>query len=262
MRLLTLFVLASMSATACSSENTNRSLGDSATTDGAPSSGSGGAAGMQGGRDASGTGGAIGTGGGTVGIGSGGAGGGSGDASRDVNDSSIADGAQDWVARADTLPSGEGGVCTVGSTRSAGDGCNTCHCQSGGVWVCTTVPCASPDASCTDGSCGPPDAHLPPVDAGTPEAGTLTCAQITTQATCQARSDCHAVFADPNTCGCLALGCCTRFSRCADGGKAVCTPPASLACTIATPFCATPAYVLSYTASCYEGCVLPAECGS
>lgn len=85
------------------------------------------------------------------------------------------------------------------------------------------------------------------------------CSITTTQESCDARPDCHSVFVDPGTCGCAAVGCCARFSRCADG-KAVCTPP-QVTCKIATPYCEGPAYVLSYTSNCYEGCVPAAACG-
>jgi hypothetical protein len=84
------------------------------------------------------------------------------------------------------------------------------------------------------------------------------CANVTTLAACDARTDCHSVFVDPATCGCNAVGCCAHFSRCADGGKALCT--GTPLCKIVTPYCEAPAYVVSYTASCYEGCVRPTEC--
>jgi hypothetical protein len=85
------------------------------------------------------------------------------------------------------------------------------------------------------------------------------CASVTTLAACDARTDCHSVFVDPGTCRCGAVGCCAHFSRCADGGKASCkgTP----LCQIATPYCEAPAFVVSYTANCYEGCVRSSECG-
>jgi hypothetical protein len=41
----------------------------------------------------------------------------------------------------------------------------------------------------------------------------------------------------------------------------VCTPPSPVTCKIATPYCEGPAYVLSYTSNCYEGCVPAAACG-
>jgi hypothetical protein len=91
------------------------------------------------------------------------------------------------------------------------------------------------------------------------DAGAGTCSQVTTQAECDGRSDCHSVFVDPGTCGCAAAGCCARFNRCADGGKANCNLPTGLICAIATPFCEAP-YVHSYTTNCYEGCVRQNEC--
>jgi hypothetical protein len=87
----------------------------------------------------------------------------------------------------------------------------------------------------------------------------LPCGQVTTQAACDTRTDCHSVFVDPGTCGCAAAGCCAHFSRCADGGQATCKAPSGLACQIATPYCESP-YVVSYTNNCYEGCVASTEC--
>jgi hypothetical protein len=83
------------------------------------------------------------------------------------------------------------------------------------------------------------------------------CAQVTTLPLCEARTDCHSVFVDPGTCGCAAKGCCAHFSRCADGDKAQCA--GMPLCKIATPYCEAP-YVVSFTASCYEGCVNQKDC--
>ena len=96
-------------------------------------------------------------------------------------------------------------------------------------------------------------------DAGKIDVASGSCSQLTTQAACEARSDCHAVFSDPGTCGCATSGCCARFSACADVGKTLCTQPSTLACARPTPHCESP-YVVSYTTLCYEGCVLPTEC--
>jgi hypothetical protein len=85
------------------------------------------------------------------------------------------------------------------------------------------------------------------------------CSTMTTEESCDARPDCHSVFVDPGTCRCATIGCCARFSRCADG-KAVCTS-SQVACEIVTPHCEAPAFVVSYTTSCYEGCVRAAACG-
>ena len=95
----------------------------------------------------------------------------------------------------------------------------------------------------------------------TGDAGATTCGQVTTQAECDSRSDCHSVFMDMSICDCSAIGCCENFIRCADGGRANCKPPAAFGCTIAEPACGG-AYVTSYTSNCYEGCVLTSECAS
>jgi Kazal-type serine protease inhibitor domain len=93
----------------------------------------------------------------------------------------------------------------------------------------------------------------------TGDASTGSCSQVTTQAECDSRSDCHSVFMDLGTCGCAAAGCCEHFNRCADGGRANCNAPVQFGCTIAQPSCGG-AYVMSYTSNCYEGCVLQSEC--
>ena len=86
----------------------------------------------------------------------------------------------------------------------------------------------------------------------------LPCSQVATLAECDTRSDCHSVFVDPGTCDCATVGCCARFSFCANGNFAQCHD--TVACTLATPYCESPAYVVSYTGDCYEGCVQPGEC--
>ena len=91
----------------------------------------------------------------------------------------------------------------------------------------------------------------------TGDAGATTCAQVTTQAECDGRSDCHSVFVDPGTCGCMAAGCCAHFNICANGGRANCS--GMPLCEIMTPHCEAP-YVVSYTGICYEGCVRQTEC--
>ncbi|HXU05637.1 MAG TPA: hypothetical protein VN903_31980 [Polyangia bacterium] len=88
----------------------------------------------------------------------------------------------------------------------------------------------------------------------------LPCSQMMTQETCDTRPDCHPVFVDNRSCACAALGCCAKFSRCADGATAVCKAP-SIVCDALTPYCEGP-YVVSYTNSCYEGCVLSTDCAA
>ena len=86
----------------------------------------------------------------------------------------------------------------------------------------------------------------------------VSCAAVTTQVACDARSDCHSVFEDPHNCACAALGCCARFARCANGDRAQCTNP-GIECERVTPYCELP-YVVSYTGTCYEGCVRSTDC--
>ena len=66
------------------------------------------------------------------------------------------------------------------------------------------------------------------------------------------------MFVDPQNCRCAAIGCCTRFSRCADGDQAMCKNT-GLSCTLAQPHCEGP-YVVSYVSTCYEGCVKVKDC--
>jgi len=94
--------------------------------------------------------------------------------------------------------------------------------------------------------------------AGCGRGESALCSSLTTRDACDARPDCHSVFQDRGVCGCAPAGCCTAFSRCADGGKARCS--GMIQCGVAPPNCEGP-YVVSYTDTCYEGCVLSPECG-
>jgi hypothetical protein len=89
----------------------------------------------------------------------------------------------------------------------------------------------------------------------------VPCARIADQLSCDARTDCHSVFGDPGTCDCATAGCCIGYSRCADGGKAACSGPTGpgILCMAPPPACGG-AYVISFTADCWEGCVRPTEC--
>jgi hypothetical protein len=86
----------------------------------------------------------------------------------------------------------------------------------------------------------------------------LRCADMATKEACDARSDCHPVFVDGRDCACAALGCCARFSSCADGATAVCKSP-SIICDAIPPHCEGP-YVVGYANGCYEGCVRSSDC--
>jgi hypothetical protein len=85
------------------------------------------------------------------------------------------------------------------------------------------------------------------------------CASETTLAGCETHAGCHAVFAVQGACSCPTLACCTNFSRCADGARAICKKGDGVTCRVATPSCEEP-YVVSYTDTCYEGCVLGNFC--
>ena len=145
--------------------------------------------------------------------------------------------------------------------------------------VCTGIACPAPcsgldQASCkarTDcrvdacpgcnGSSGfvqCADLNDPPIGCPAILCPQPTCAQLTAKDACEARPECHSVYVDGRNCGCAALGCCTRWSRCADGATAQCKAP-PIACDALTPYCEGP-YVVSYTNSCYEGCVLATDC--
>jgi hypothetical protein len=221
-----------------------------------------------------------GSGGGVAGAGGLGAGGGGGSVPKDGG---APDTPSDAPLKSDAADVADGVVeCApgypVGSSQPAGDGCNTCTCMAGGYFACTARACAPADAALEAGQCPSGLIWCPGCTPGTgscgqvctgmacpaPDAAAIDtgsgCSALTTQAACDARSDCHSVFYDPGTCGCAGAGCCAHFNRCADGGKAICAPPSTLGCDMATPFCESP-YVISYTTICYEGCVLGTECG-
>jgi hypothetical protein len=102
---------------------------------------------------------------------------------------------------------------------------------------------------------------------GDPRIGTpcfcpiAPCEAVTDQATCDARSDCYAVFDDPGTCDCAGIGCCMIFSQCATGSP-MCFPAPSNGqpCTDKPSACG-PAYDPIYDgAGCIEGGVHATLC--
>ena len=131
-----------------------------------------------------------------------------------------------------------GGLVTTGGTISTGGLVTTGGVATGGI----------PRDAGADGLVSPPD---------TGAGGAQTCAQVTTQAACDGRKDCHSVFVDPQTCSCAAIGCCTRFSRCAEGAQAQCAGEAL--CDSILPHCEG-AYVVAFANQCYEGCVQKKDC--
>jgi hypothetical protein len=295
-RQLGLLALASAVCMACNSKDTLLLARDGATDQGAGGSGTGGAGGtMVSGAGGGGKGGGTGLGGGGN-LGSGGA----------AKDGGQPDKASDVVVLADAPISDDAANCgagyPVGSQKPQGDGCNTCYCEGGGTWLCTTkqclpgpeagaevsgdagpcpagqvwcpgctpgtgscgvvctgAPCLAPDAGCEGGTCSAADAPAAQRDASGAETGTTPCAQVTTEAECGARSNCHSLYRSIGACGCAPAGCCMHFLSCADGASATCTPPVAFGCTIPTPACDSP-FVLSYTPNCYEGCVKTTEC--
>jgi hypothetical protein len=147
-----------------------------------------------------------------------------------------------------------GGLIPSSQCKCTGAPPPGCSCGSSG-WVCST-----PDggAGGSTGGTGGGRSGGTGGAAGQGGGGAPGCAALTTLQTCDARSDCHAVFEDLGTCGCGSPGCCAHFARCADGDRASCTP-AALLCKAAQPFCEQP-YVVGYVGSCYEGCVRASEC--
>jgi hypothetical protein len=128
-------------------------------------------------------------------------------------------------------------------------------CQAGYCNWCqqrTFVGCGDPGTAFACPSGGPACAPLP-------------CAKVTDQLSCDARTDCHSVFGNWQSCGNpTAAGCPITFASCADGGKASCKvpPPSSFGfCAVAPPPCEASGYALAYVPTCFEGCVRPTECG-
>jgi hypothetical protein len=197
------------------------------------------------------TGGPRGVGGATQGVGGATRFGGSGGASQGTGGATTTSGGGGAKG---TGGSGTGGLTAGGNSGSAtggnrGTGGGGGSGGIGGTGGKATGGTTSSGGNATGGATG--------LDGGTPDAPLAKCSDVTTQAECDARSDCHSVFVDPGTCGCAASGCCARFQNCADGDMADCGGPA--ACTMATPHCESP-YVVAYRGSCFEGCVKESDC--
>jgi hypothetical protein len=130
--------------------------------------------------------------------------------------------------------------CAGLDETACANGCNPAYCPncSGGR---TFVGCLPPDAA----------PFVCPIAC----PGPAPCSSVTTQAACDARTDCHSVLAENGTCDCPIV---TTFDHCADGNKVACkgTPT----CQRVMPYCEPPDYAVSYTTDCYEGCVRPSEC--
>jgi hypothetical protein len=241
----------------------------SGATGGTPAAGAAGA--TSGGKSSAGAGGVAGQ--ATGGNGGAGAevaaGGASGTSGSGGNDGSGGVGMTAGVAGENSGEAGAGTAGTAGmgsgGTGGASPTCATdCRptgpCTSGEVsWTCGNGWDHQEfvDGGCTDQGtalpryCCPPEFH----------AGCMPCADATTLEDCESRSYCHPVFTDMGDCSCAPVGCCTFFTRCAEGALANCIPgPITCGASPTVPLCAEPAYVVSYTPGCTEGCVKPEDC--
>jgi hypothetical protein len=168
--------------------------------------------------------------------------------------------------------SGEAGESSAGIAGMAGGG-------TGGAAPTCATDCR-PAGACVGGevswTCGNAWDHQQFVDGGCTDQGTALpryccppefypdckpCADATTLEECEARYYCHSVYVDSGDCSCAPNGCCARFSHCAEGALANCQPePITCGAAPTVPFCDEPAYVVSYTPGCTEGCVKPEDC--
>jgi len=268
--LIGLTVVTSLQLAACASRSPLTVKLD-ASADGQP--GSGGVSGASGGASAGSDGGAggnlAGTGGqsrgnrGGAGASTGGVGGATPDAA--IKDTGTVDGKGDALVTSDAKTPVDGtALCQtdlpLGVVRVSGV-CYDCFCVPDGSVACNLIDCpADPDA----GADAPTDAP-PAVDgardltkeAAAGEAAPVACDNLTREAECEARSDCHPVYVDNRDCACDARGCCAQFTVCAEGGQADCRGPAT--CKVKQPICDGP-YVIGYLGSCYEGCVRASDC--
>jgi hypothetical protein len=158
--------------------------------------------------------------------------------------------------------SGEGGDAGRAGTQGAG--------MNGGGSGGTEAGGGGGDAAgaAGAGSCPPGQMWCPgcTVDSGMcaegcPGSACAPCSTIESLAECETRTDCHSVFVDPGGCDCPLVGCCAHFAKCADNDLADCSG-ANVKCEALTPYCESPAYVVSYSGICYEGCVKPEDCAA
>lgn len=145
-----------------------------------------------------------------------------------------------------------GGATPAGGTASATGGASPAMGGSAAAGASSEMGGAAGEASGGAAAGGAASCGLP--------EGCPPCSDLKTQDECTAQAGCHPVFVEPNACGCAPAGCCTLFSRCADGAQAECALPAQFTCTVVMPRCDAPAYVIAYENGCYSGCVRPSDC--
>src|SRR5262249_42446405 len=123
-------------------------------------------------------------------------------------------------------------------------------CRDSGCQVETCPACGGIEVfhGCSDPT-GMPWDCAPPI---------CTCGNLD-EAACTAPPGRHPVYIHAQACGCARVGCCTRFSRCAEGPAADCSVPIA-SCNLAPPTCDGPWLVSFDPTGCYEGCVKGSEC--
>jgi hypothetical protein len=183
------------------------------------------------------------------------------DATPRVDAASGADAAADAASVADAAPAPDGGVIGLDalSPDSGPDDSGVVVCSTLDEQACILSPvCLANDCNCNGNRTysGCTDLNAPPPSCD-PVCNPTDCSALTDEHTCSSSSNCHPVYEDFVNCGCAPVGCCMRFSRCANGQLAQCQ--GNPTCGLPTPLCEGN-FVVSYTAACYEGCVMPAEC--
>jgi hypothetical protein len=239
--------LAGAMSTGCGSSKTATPGGVGGTSGGSTGTGSSAAGGGTSGASNGGTGFGGTSAGGTGGRGTGGAGGiGSGGAATGgVGSGGVSTGG---IGGAATGGSGPGGVSAGGSAGTGSGARGSGGIGTGGARNGGTDGGGNLDAGSTDA----------PASLDTPPA----CSQLTTQAACDQRGDCHSVSEQQSTCNCSTPGCCMTFDRCDSGGAVSCNGP--VACSATTPLCQAP-YVVQYGSGsfgCFYGCVLASKCSN
>jgi hypothetical protein len=118
------------------------------------------------------------------------------------------------------------------------------------------ILCAADSRCAVCKSCGGPFQSC--YDKSTPTAcgDCIPCDALTSEVSCAARADCHAVYSDASSCG--AGGCCTQFKACVAEIWATCY---GATCKVPPPPCqAACGYVPAVVNGCWGGCVKANEC--